>query len=45
MTETERGKSTTTVTPGSLPWAHRRVRGERREGLGNSREKKKIDVG
>ena len=44
MTETEKGKSTTT-TPGSIPWAHRRVRGERREGLGKSREKKKDSCG
>ncbi len=33
------------VTPGSIPWARRRVRGERREGLGNSREKKKDRCG
>ena len=45
MTETEGRKSTTTMTPGSIPWARRKVRGERREGLGNNREKKKDRCG
>ena len=39
MTEIKRGKSTTTMTPSSIPWASRRVRGKRIEGL-RSREKK-----
>ena len=30
---TERGKALTTVAPGSIRWARRRVRGKRRKGL------------